>query len=257
MNDRLSFPWPNGAVAAVSITFDDTRPSQLDLGIPVLDTHGIGATFYANPDSMEARADDWGKAAARGHEMGNHTVSHPCSGNFCWARGNALEDYTLERMESELRECNERIRRALGIVPKTFAYPCGQTYVGRGENLKSYIPLVAKMFLAGRGFMAECMNDPQVCDLSHLTSFSADHVNHGFLRMEADLKALVEHVSKEGGWLILTSHDVAKEPRHQAITVGELDGLCRILKDPARGIWTATVADAAKHLLESRGKSKS
>jgi len=256
MNERSSFPWPNGAVAAVSLSFDDTRPSQLDHGLAVLDAHGIKATFYASPQSMESRADDWGRVLGAGHEIGNHTVSHPCSGNFCWSRGNALEDYTIERMEAEIRECSERIRKALGVVPSTFGYPCGQTYVGRGENLQSYIPLVARMFLAGRGFMAESMNDPQACDLANLTSFSIDHVDHGFIRMEADLKAMVEHACKAGSWLILTGHDVGREPKHQTITVSELDGLCRLLKDPARRIWTATVADAANYLRESRASSK-
>ena len=37
--------WPNGARAAVSLSYDDTLNSQLDNAAPVLDKHGIKASF--------------------------------------------------------------------------------------------------------------------------------------------------------------------------------------------------------------------
>ena len=39
-----AFPWPDGARAAVSLTFDDARPSQVDVGLPVFDRHGVKVT---------------------------------------------------------------------------------------------------------------------------------------------------------------------------------------------------------------------
>jgi hypothetical protein len=36
------------------------------------------------------------------HELGNHTVTHPCSRNFPFSRENVLEDYTLERLDGDL-----------------------------------------------------------------------------------------------------------------------------------------------------------
>src|SRR5437016_1452750 len=96
-----SFTWPGGARAAVSLSFDDARPSQAERGIPLLDRLGMRATFFVSPERVLDPA-PWKRAAQAGHEIGNHSMTHPCSGNFPWSRDNALEDYTLERMEKEL-----------------------------------------------------------------------------------------------------------------------------------------------------------
>ena len=63
-------------------------------------------------------------------------------------------------MAEQLDGANEQIRRMLGVTPKTFAYPCGQKFVGRGLDVRSYVPLVADRFLAGRGYLDESSNDP-------------------------------------------------------------------------------------------------
>src|SRR5688572_24482762 len=128
--------WPAGKQTAVSLTFDDARFSQVEGGTALLDQYGVKATFYVVPSWVEQRLEGWKKAAASGHEIGNHSLKHPCTGNFAWARANALEDYTLEQMRNELTEANKAIERLLGVKPQVFAYPCGQTFVGRGKDTK-------------------------------------------------------------------------------------------------------------------------
>lgn len=46
--------------------------------------------------------------------------------------------------------CVLRVAPPLGVQRNTDTYPCYCTYVGRGESRKSYVPIVAKHFLAGR-----------------------------------------------------------------------------------------------------------
>jgi peptidoglycan/xylan/chitin deacetylase (PgdA/CDA1 family) len=157
LEGRGDFSWPAGKRAAISLTFDDARFSQIDNGLPLLDEYGTKATFYVN-----------------GHEIGNHTMTHPCSGNFPFARERALENYTLDKMRYELQESNNIIERLLGVRPVSFAYPCGQKFVGRGRNLKSYVPLIAEEFLAGRGWMDEWSNDPAFCDMAQLMGVELD-----------------------------------------------------------------------------------
>ncbi|NQT50540.1 polysaccharide deacetylase family protein, partial [bacterium] len=97
-----SFAWPEGQRAALSLTFDDARLSQVDRGIPILDSHGAKGTFYVSPGSARQRLEGWRAAVAAGHEIANHSLNHPCSGNFPFAREKALENYTLDEMEREL-----------------------------------------------------------------------------------------------------------------------------------------------------------
>ena len=149
------FPWPKGKEAAISLSFDDGRYSQVEKGTAMLDSAKIRATFYVLPSAVGDRLDGWKNAVASGHEIGNHSLHHPCSGNFDWSNDHALENYTSDSMKAELTVANNEIEKLLGIKPKVFAYPCGQKFVGRGINTKSYVPLIAGMFITGRGFLEE------------------------------------------------------------------------------------------------------
>ncbi len=235
------FVWPSGKRAAISLSFDDARPSQLDVGLPILDAHGVKATFYVSPAGVEKRPGDWRRVRADGHEIGSHTLRHPCSGNFAFARGRALEDWTLEQMEADLTEADAFLRQALGATPVTFAYPCGQTFVGRGRGVRSYVPLVAERFVAGRGFRDEGANDPGFCDLAQVMGRDADGAPF------EQVLPWVEKAASEGGWLVLVGHDVGEGAR-QTFLAGTLDALCRHARDPASGLWIDTVAAVAAYI---------
>ncbi len=240
--------WPRDARAAVSLSFDDTRLSQADVGLPILDRHGVRATFYLSPYLAIQRRDVWRQALSRGHELGNHTMTHPCSRNFAWVRNsrNPLESYDLDRMDAELAEANAWIEREFGIVPQTYAYPCGEMIVGEGTAAKSYSPLVAKRFLAGRGYRNECCNAPAYCDLSRLMAFGSDATTF------AHLRAMIRSAAESGGWVILASHEVSDSPRPQAIRTGVLDRLCAYLTSPESGVWVDTVATVAAYVAARR-----
>src|SRR5688572_24042868 len=65
----------HGKKAAVVLTYDDALDVHLDHAIPALDSLGFKGSFYlsaAFPGSKN-RIPDWRKAAANGHELGNHT----------------------------------------------------------------------------------------------------------------------------------------------------------------------------------------
>jgi peptidoglycan/xylan/chitin deacetylase (PgdA/CDA1 family) len=239
------FIWPNGARAAVSISFDDSRPSQVDAGIPILDRHGVKATFYVLPSTWPQRLPQWKQAVRHGHELGNHTVAHPCSGNFTWAKENALENWTLRRMEQDFHQANSAIKKAFGVSPATFAYPCGNKFVGRGVATKSYVPLVARHFIAGRGFFDETANDPTSCASAQLFGVDLDGATM------VKVKRLINKATEFGGWLIWVAHDVGDFPR-QAVSERTLDGLCRYVENPANNVWIDTVENVARYVREQR-----
>src|SRR5690606_14998732 len=76
-----AFAWPQGQRAAVSLSYDDTLPTQLDVAIPALDRHGLKGSFYLTlaAEPMRERLDAWRAAARNGHELGNHSLFHQCS----------------------------------------------------------------------------------------------------------------------------------------------------------------------------------
>lgn len=228
------FTWPNNAEVGLSITFDDARTSQLDAAIPVLDAFGIKATFFVMPQPLEQRADDWRAALAAGHEIGNHTVTHPCTRNFSFIGKNALEAYSLDDMEWEMLHCNERIVQCCGVNPTVFAYPCGQTYIGWGAHTRSYVPLVSKHFAAARGFPGERHNLPARCNLDQVFGCPFDG-----LPFEAVL-AMINTAREERGWLVLVGHDVGDGQQRQTVDEKTLRMLCQYAADARNRVYTGT-----------------
>jgi peptidoglycan/xylan/chitin deacetylase (PgdA/CDA1 family) len=238
------FRWPEGKRAAVSLTFDDARLSQVDVGLPLFEKLGAPATFYVLPRSVEKRLDGWKKMVAFGHEIGNHSVAHPCTANYKFTAG--LEDYTLERMDAELVEANSLVRAQLGVTPVSFAYPCGNKFVGRGVDVRSYVPVVARRFQSGRGYLDESANAPDVCDLAQLMGTHFDGLTF------AQMKVHLDKAAKDGRWVAFAGHEIGKAAA-QTTDTGALTELVAYLKDPANGFWLDTVANIAAYVKRSRG----
>jgi len=246
--DTSVFKWPEGKKAAISLSFDDARESQVLRGTDLLDQFGVKATFFVVPSAVEKQLNGWKKAVANGHEIGNHSLNHPCTGNFSWSRSHALEDYTLKMMKSELEECNKRVQELLSVTPSVFAYPCGQKFVGKGLNTKSYVPLVSKMFLLGRGWMDEAANDPGYCNFAQLTGIEMDGKNFD------EILPLINDAVKNGTWLVLAGHEMGDEgPQTTRLTM--LKQLAEYVQNPVNGIWIAPMGTVAKY-IQGQNKSK-
>jgi peptidoglycan/xylan/chitin deacetylase (PgdA/CDA1 family) len=245
------FHWPDGRKAALSLTFDDARISNPDIGFPLFEKHGVRATWFVitNGGPLDSRIDAWKKAVAFGHEMGNHSMKHPCSGNFPFTQRDQrdTESYTLERMEAELLEASAEIKKKLGVTPRTFAYPCGENTVGRGKDVKSYIPVVAKHFLAGRGYPSEWHNDPAYCDPAHLFGVSFDCRGWDYVQ------PLIDQAIQGGGWLVFVGHDIGQGNPRQLVDPAMLEKVFAYAKDPRNGLWLDTMGNVAEYLVKRRG----
>ena len=242
---ETKFQWPEGKQMAVSLSFDDARFSQVEKGIPLLNIYKVSATFYVSPGAMIERVEEWKNAVDSGHDIGNHTLVHPCSGNFPWARHKALEDYTLEKMAAELDSASNLIHSVLGIWPTAFAYTCGQTYVGRGVSTRSYVPLVAERFETGRNWMNEGPNDPVFCDLARLNGTELDGKSFD------EVLEMIEQARQQGGWLIFAGHEMDEGGRQTSL-LPTIDSICKYASDPANGIWIDNVSEIGKYVREMR-----
>jgi peptidoglycan/xylan/chitin deacetylase (PgdA/CDA1 family) len=242
-----SFQWPDGKRAAVSLSFDDGRVSQLDTGLALLKKANVRVTFYVTPAAVERRLDGWKQAVADGHEIGSHSLTHPCTGNYAFSLSNALEDFDLPKMAAQLDEATDRIQKLLGVKPTTFAYPCGLKFVGRGRDVKSYVPLIAERFLVGRGYLDESPNAPAVTDLAQAMGTPLDDLDF------PQMKAIVDSAAQEGRWIIFAGHDFG-ERRRQTTDTKALETLIAYLKDPANGIWLGTVAEVGGYVKKQSGR---
>lgn len=243
----LPAPWPDGCAGAVSLTFDDGTRSQLEIAIPMLNEFGLQATFYINPrgDDWMARLAPWREAARAGHEIGNHSLSHPCSRAFRDVRdGRGLEDLTLEDIERDVLEAERRLREAIPEQDeRTFCYPCYQSHVGAGPRQQSYVPVIAHHFIAARG-KGEVANHPLTCDLHYLWSWPVERM------WGAELVGLAERAASQGRWAILTFHGIHQG--HLSVADVDLRELCAFLARSRNRLWVAPVVTVARRILEWR-----
>src|SRR4030095_3352675 len=108
------------------------------------------------------RLNDWKKAAAEGHELGNHTLFHPCLGNMPgreWVKPeNDMSKYTVQRMINEIRMTNVFLQALDSKTERTFAYPCGDMKIGD----TTYIDSLKNDFIAARAVREEMHSIDQI-----------------------------------------------------------------------------------------------
>jgi peptidoglycan/xylan/chitin deacetylase (PgdA/CDA1 family) len=243
-----AFHWPDGKRAAISLSFDDGRNSQIDHCVPLLDQYGIKATFFVSLPLDDSRIAAWKNAVRNGHEIGNHTSRHPCTINYSynWNTDSiGIEDYTIEMMLSEIEESNTEIERLFEIVPRTFAYPCGQKIIGRGKDSVSYVPLVADHFVVGRGWNDEMPNVPAYCDLSQVMGMPMDNKSFG------EIEELLDMVVDKEQWLILVGHEIGKRG-DLSTDSSTLRAICEYARNPDKGIWIDTVQAVGSYVFEEQ-----
>jgi peptidoglycan/xylan/chitin deacetylase (PgdA/CDA1 family) len=105
----------NPADRSIALTFDDgpsrTTPAVLD----VLDAYGARATFFVIGSWVERLPEIVGDAAARGHEIGNHT----------WTHVDADRTRELETLHDEVARTNDVIEQVTGRRPTLLRPPYG------------------------------------------------------------------------------------------------------------------------------------
>ena len=149
-NSQSAKVW-KGKKAAVVITYDDAIDQHLDNALPLLDSLGLKATFYitAYSSSIQSRLNEWKKLAPKGHELGNHTLFHPCNGGVGreWVQPEYdLTKYSVQRMIDEIRMTNVFLQSLDGNKKRTFAFTCGDMKIGDS----SFINALKNDFVAAR-----------------------------------------------------------------------------------------------------------
>lgn len=248
-----SFQWPAGQQGALSLRFDDGLDSHVRRAAPLLERHGLRGTFYVCPagpdDQWQARAAEWKPVLQAGHEIGNHTMSHPIPAALTNRPGpNCYESLTLEQYAADVLAAHQRLEKVFGRREWTFGYPCYQTWVGRGRECRSVVPFIAEHFVAAAagGEISKPFNDPRYCDLHLLLSLRADSLPI------AQLIGRIEKAIATGRWAILTFHGV--EEGHLPVTARMLDELAAHLSENRDRIWTAPVIEVADYIRRSPGR---
>lgn len=173
MSRERAASWPAVTVAqhlgakkgAISFTLDDGMRGHLDFAAPLLEQHGFHGTFFIIGDRVRngpadsrwrdrlgGRYDtswqEWRDLIARGHEVGNHTWSHPRS----------LTEVDDRDLDFEVNHAYARLSEELGRAPFSFCYPRQKVdervrrvvlerHEAAREDYKAYNPALPNFFL--------------------------------------------------------------------------------------------------------------
>lgn len=196
--------WPEGAKAAVVLTYDDALDSQLDHAVPVLDVAGFKATFFL-AGLKQADVPRWRAVAANGHELGNHTIFHPCpASSFSTDRRYTSEAYTPENMLKEIEQQNVLLTALDGRPTHGFASPCGQTMAGGVDYLEALRASRLVTYVRGVYTSPEDLRaDVGRMDLMHVPSRGFDEKVTG-----AQLIEFARQAEVDGGMAVYLFHGV-------------------------------------------------
>ena len=238
-----------GKKCAVVLTYDDAIDQHLDNAIPVLDSLGLKATFYITgfSASVQSRLNDWKKIAATGHELGNHTLFHPCVGGAGreWVtKQNDLRNYSVRRIENEIRMTNLFLQALDGKTKRTFAFTCGDMKVD--DSL--FISGMKNDFTAARAVRNE-MHTLSEVDLYNIDCYMVN--NHSF----EEMKAWVDKAIRTNSLLVLLFHGVGGGNGLDVSLTAHRQLLSYISQKQAE-IWTAPLIEVAAYIREKQAGLK-
>jgi len=225
--------WPGGHKAAIVLTYDDSLRSQLDVAVPQLAEFGFHGTFFLNATFPPADVARWRAAAAAGHELGNHSLVHPCpAAAFAMEPQNQTERYSVQGMLREIGAMNTLLTAIDGELAHTYAVPCSQTIVGG----KDYIEALRASGLV-RYVRSGVPRDAVIADPGAVDRFRVPSRSFPENATAEDLIAFVEEVRRTGGMGVFMFHGVGGD--YQSVSAEAHRGLLRYLRAHSAEIWVA------------------
>ena len=171
--------WRGFRASAVSYTFDDNSPKQFSVAQPMFDAKGISATFFCIVGNLSAA--QWAtieSAAAKGHEIASHTLTHP-----------SLPTLTDDRVIAELSESKNLIESHTGKKCVSHAYPyCA---VPKKTITSQYYPFARS------------------CNESLVPSTPADFLSIGAMGSHStQMNTAADNAASSGSWLVWLIHGI-------------------------------------------------
>lgn len=185
------------------LTYDDGLDCHLDVVVPQLDDYGLKGTFFVtgSSPSLYNRMDEWRQIAMNGHELGNHTLFHPCAaeGRDFITPEFDLSTYSLDRLFTELRTANTLLKAIDGREDRTFAYTCTDVLAANGYNFSDTISTI---FGAARGGDSRIPDSMNGYDVFNAPSWATEDASSG------ELIDFVKEAGDKGTIAIFMFHSV-------------------------------------------------
>ena len=177
---------------SISIVFDDGWQSQYDYAFPLLQAHGMKATFYVNPSRVSSpymTVSELQTLQNYGHEIGSHGQDHL-----------DLPTLTDSQMRQEL-QVSQQTLRSWGLTANNYAYPDGARNAYTDSVVAQYYHS-ARSWGVGPYLMQVPTNQFLLPGFNGTVGSSA----------LANLQSMVDQVYSANAWAIICFHNIAPDP---------------------------------------------
>jgi oligosaccharide reducing-end xylanase len=220
--------WNGFRSAAITYTFDDGSSNQYAKAIPIFDKYGYKLTLFTVTEWVS----DWSKlvnAAAKGHEVASHTVSHP-----------NLHNLNFVEQTNELKNSRNIINNHIsGQKCMTIAYP---------YCIKSEDSITSKYYIAARG------GDGKIESSTPASFMDIKSIDCGSGRYELntldDFIETFESTDILNGWCILTLHGIDNDGGYSPLSSTILNSTLQYLNKYSNKYWVSTFSNTVQYIKE-------
>lgn len=242
--------WPAGKKAAVILTYDDGLKSHLRIVMPQLESHNFRGTFFLYGQVVkEEDIPEWRAASQRGHELGNHSLFHPCLSQTTQQSTEpcrSLECYSVKDMLTEISIMNNFLYAIDGKKEHAYAYPCSQSIAGGEDYSQPLLTSDITKFARGgdRGIItnADSLNYAMTPTLPAHTGITAD-----------TLIAYVQEAIKKEGLAIIVFHGVGGD--YLTVEANEHEKLIDYLASHQDILWVGTFSEILQYVTGQTHKN--
>jgi oligosaccharide reducing-end xylanase len=227
--------WHNFCTAASTFTFDDGCAHQFTIAVPMFNAKKLPATFYTVVTG--GMFPGWSKlqsAAAAGHEIASHTMTHPAN----------LGTETPTQQITELKNSRDSIRQHItGEQCIDLAYPnCNP----------STDSITRKYYFAARN-CSGVINPKTPTDFNAISCYIDG--NTGSYNTAAALITLANNAVSTNGWTVYLTHDIDSLDGHNhggysPTAEAALQGWVNYMDTNRTKFWVQTFGNVVRYIKE-------
>jgi oligosaccharide reducing-end xylanase len=223
--------WRGFRAAAISYTFDDGCSNQFTVAIPMFDARGFKLTLFSVVGATNGMFPGWSKlqaAAAGGHEIASHTLTHPNLGQ--------LSD---SQQATELKESQAAINANVsGQKCLALAYPfCAEA----NEALTS------QYYIAARTCSGQIVPATPANFMS-ISSFACG--SQGSVQTTQDFNNRANDAVTTNGWCVYLIHGIDHDGGYSPVSTATLQGSVDYMSANQDKFWVETFGNVARYILE-------
>jgi endo-1,4-beta-D-glucanase Y len=219
--------WKDFKTAAITYSFDDNTSNQIPVAMPLFDNYGYKVTFFAVTQSMSPNWTNLKSAAANGHEVASHTVTHA-----------DLSGISVATQDTELKNSQTTIQTQIPDKKcVTVAYP--NCNMGDQATIQKY-------YIAGR----TCSGQIVASSPTNFYQLSSIICGNTGVNTAADMNTRINSAKSSGGWCHFLMHGIDSDGGYSPLASSVLSSHLSNVNTNKADYWVGTFGDVVKYIKE-------